>query len=178
MTLLHLFYTFMKIGFVSFGGGYAMIPVIEQEASRNGWMSISEFTDVIAIAGMSPGPMAVNSVIFVGYHTAGLAGAIVSAAGMVVPSLLLVILVATCFYKVNENRWVRDFLYGLRAVVTALIFYGAIRFAQSNGMISHFDMDAFLLFTLFVICLFVLVRTKVHPLLVIVASGVVGVIIF
>jgi len=178
MILLDLFYTFLKIGFVSFGGGYAMIPVIEQEVSSHGWMTIQEFTDVIAVAGMSPGPIATNSAIFVGYNTAGLMGAIVSAVGMVLPSLLIVILVATCFYKINENEWVKSALYGLRAVVTGLIFYGAIRFARSNGIIGEITTESIILIIMFAIGLFLLLKVRVHPIFVILGSGVMGVMIF
>lgn len=178
MLLFQLFYTFLKIGFVSFGGGYAMIPVIEQEVTRHGWMSIQDFTNVIAVAGMSPGPIGTNSAIFVGYNTAGLLGAIVSAAGMVIPSLLIVIIVATCFYKINDNIWVKSALYGLRAVITGLIFFGAIRFARSNGIIGEFSAESIILLALFIVGLFVLLRTRVHPLFVILGSGVIGVMIF
>lgn len=178
MILWQLFYTFLKIGFVSFGGGYAMIPVIEQEVSKHGWMTIQEFTDVIAVAGMSPGPIATNSAIFVGYNTAGFMGAIVSAIGMVLPSLLIVIVVATFFYKINDNEWVKSALYGLRAVVTGLILYGAIRFASSNGIIGEITTESIILLIMFGICLFLLLRVRVHPVFVILGSGVVGVMIF
>lgn len=178
MILWELFFTFVKIGFVSFGGGYAIIPVIQQQVIQNGWMTTKNFTDVIAVSGMSPGPIATNSAIFVGYHTAGLGGAIVSAVGMVIPSLLIVILVATFFYKINDNVWVQNAMYGLRAVVTGLIFYGAIQYAQSNGIIGEITTTSVLLIGLFGVCLFVLASTRVHPLVIILASGLVGVMVF
>lgn len=91
MILFELFWMFLLIGFVSFGGGYAMIPIIEIEVIKKGWMTTQEFTDVIAVAGMSPGPIATNSAIFVGYQVEGITGAIAAGLGMVIPSLLLVI---------------------------------------------------------------------------------------
>ena len=79
MVLWELFHTFLLMGFVSYGGGYAMIPIIEAAVSEYGWMSAEQLTNMIAIAGMSPGPIAANSAILVGYSTAGLKGAIISA---------------------------------------------------------------------------------------------------
>src|SRR5690625_4425103 len=99
------------IGFISFGGGYAFIPVIEMEVTKSNWMTTQEFTDVIAIAGMSPGPIATNSAIFVGYEVAGLSGAIVSAFGMVLPSLAIILAISSFFYKINEHRITKAAFY-------------------------------------------------------------------
>lgn len=178
MLLWQLFSTFLAIGFVSFGGGYAMIPVIEREVTNHGWMTLPEFTDVIAVAGMSPGPIGTNSAIFVGYRTAGLPGAIVSAAGMVLPSLLIVILVATFFYKMHKNAWVKSAFYGLRPIITGLIFYGAIRFSISNGVIGTYSNETVTAFLLFGGSLFTLVYMKLHPLYVIVLAGLIGMAIY
>jgi len=103
MILVELFKTFFIIGFISFGGGYAMIPVIETEVTAHNWMTTQEFTDIIAIAGMSPGPIATNSAIFVGYQIAGFPGAVVSALGMVLPSLMIILIVAAFFLQ-NEQK--------------------------------------------------------------------------
>ena len=155
-----------------------MIPVIEREVTNHGWMTLPEFTDVIAVAGMSPGPIGTNSAIFVGYQTAGLLGAIVSAAGMILPSLLIVIIVATFFYKMHKNVWVKSAFYGLRPIITGLIFYGAIRFALSNGVIGTFSSETFTTFILFGSSLFALVYMKLHPFYVIVLAGLIGMAFF
>lgn len=178
MILFDLFKTFLMIGAVSFGGGYAMIPVIELEVSKHGWMTTQEFTDVIAIAGMSPGPIATNSAIFVGYQTAGLPGAIVSAIGMVIPSLVIILVLATFFYKFNEHNLVKSAFYGLRAIITGLIFYAAINFAISNNLVGSWSWETFALLTIFGLSLFSFIRLKLHPLLVIIISGMIGIIIF
>ncbi|SDE20369.1 chromate transporter [Paenibacillus sp. UNCCL117] len=174
MIYFELFATFLMIGFVSFGGGYAMIPVIERQVTGKGWMSIQEFTDVIAVAGMSPGPMGTNSAIFVGYQTAGIGGAGFAAAGMVLPSLLIVIAVGYGFSKIDKNRWVQYALYGLRPIITGLIFYGAIRFAVSNHMIDSLDMRTLGSLLFFLGALAALLRFRMHPFQVIVISGLTG----
>lgn len=178
MVLWELFRTFFMIGLVSFGGGYAMIPVIETEVVRNDWMTIQQLTDVIAIAGMSPGPIATNSAIFVGYQTAGLAGAIVSAIGMLLPSLSIIMIVATFFYKANKNRSVQSAFYGLRPIIVGLIFYAAIKFATQNQIIGELTYHSISLLLIFTGALFALIRLHFHPAFVIILSGLVGVTLF
>jgi|SRR5690625_379786 len=178
MLLLKLFWTFLMIGSVSFGGGYAMIPVIETEVSKNGWMTTQEFTDVIAIAGMSPGPIATNSAIFVGYKTAGFFGAVFSTLGMVLPSLVIILIIAAIFKQITDHPLVKSAFYGLRPVITGLIIYAAISFAISNDLIGHISWHTISLLAIYLVALFSLVFLRVHPLLVIFISGIVGTIIF
>lgn len=176
--LLELFITFLTIGFISFGGGYAILPVIEREVTRHGWMTTQEFIDVIAVAGMSPGPIATNTSIFVGYNTAGVPGAVVSTLGMAFPSFLIVVLVALFFYKVHKSKLVKSAFYGLRPIITALIIYGAYRFAKSNGLIGPLSVEMLIPLTIFVVSLVALLRFKLHPFYTIVMSGIAGVIIY
>ncbi|MEQ6377881.1 chromate transporter [Bacillaceae bacterium S4-13-58] len=177
--LSELFLTFLMIGFVSFGGGYAMIPVIEMEVSNHGWMTTQEFTDVIAIAGMSPGPIATNSAIFVGYKTAELPGAIVSALAMVIPSLLIILIIATFFFRFNEKPLVKSAFYGLRPIITGLIVYAAIKFAISNDVLStEVSWHTLSLLMIFGLSLFALIKLRMHPVLVIALSGIVGVVLY
>ncbi|WP_138419898.1 chromate transporter [Aquibacillus sediminis] len=179
MVLVELFWTFLMIGFVSFGGGYAMIPVIEREVSAHGWMTTQEFTDVIAIAGMSPGPIATNSAIFVGYKTAALPGAIVSALGMVIPSLLIILMIATFFFKFNENRIVKSAFYGLRPIITGLIIYAALRFAITNNVLGGtISWQMISLLAIFSISLFSLIKLRMHPIFVIMLAGICGVLLY
>lgn len=176
MLLWELFITFLMIGLISFGGGYAMIPVIEMEVTKHGWMTTQEFTDVIAVAGMSPGPIATNSAIFVGYSTAGLGGAVVSALGMVLPSLTIILIIATFFHKFSDNKLLKCAFYGLRPIVTGLIIYAAIKFAISNDLISmKITWHMVSLFFIFVLSLLALIRLKWHPVFIIIFSGLVGV---
>lgn len=183
MILWKLFTTFLVIGAVSFGGGYSMIPVIEREVVWNhGWMSLPAFTDVIAVSGMSPGPIATNSAIFVGYRMAGVPGAIISTLGMVLPSLIMIVVVAAFFYKMKDSQFVKKGFYGLRPIITGLIFYAAIKFAIGNGVIpvnaDGVNWETFGFIVIFGGSLLALIRYKVHPVTVIIVAGLTGAALF
>ena len=181
--LWDLFLTFLMIGSVSFGGGYSMITVIEREVVwEHGWMTLQTFTDVIAIAGMSPGPIATNSAIFIGFKMAGLPGAVVSMLGTVLPSLGMVVLAATFFYKIQNSDLIKKGFYGLRPIITGLIFYAAISFALGNRIIpttwGAINWEAVSLLLIAVISFVALVRFRVHPVMVILAAGLAGSVLF
>lgn|SRR5690625_368514 len=178
MTLFLLFRTFLMIGAISFGGGYAMIPVIEREITAHGWMTTSEFTEIIALAGMSPGPIATNSAIFVGYNVAGLPGAIVSAIGMMLPSLTLILTISYFFTNLNRHEKVQSAFYGLRPVIVGLIIYAAITFAYSNNMIQAVSFEMLSSLSIFALALFALIKLNMHPVYVIILSGITGVILY
>lgn len=179
MVLWELFKTFLMIGFVSFGGGYAMIPVIQTEVAQHGWMTTQQFTNTIAIAGMSPGPIATNSATLVGYSTAGLTGAIISTLGTLLPAIIIVIIVSTFFSKLNHYPVVQWMFYGLRPIVTSLIIYAAISFAYSNKLINLNDLQQTWPFLLiFGLSLVALIKLRWHPVYVILLSGLVGVALY
>ncbi|MNO41037.1 Chromate transport protein [compost metagenome] len=177
--LWELFRTFFMIGLLSFGGGYAMIPVIGEQVERNGWMDLHMYMNVTAVAGMSPGPIATNTAVFVGYITAALPGAIMATLGILLPSLLLSVLVAGFFYRMYQHKLVKAGFYGLRPVVAAIIFYGAYRFSRTSGMISpSFTHDEIMLWGIFAASLFAFWKLRTHPFYVIVLSGLVGIALF
>lgn len=178
MDLLHLFLTFIMIGAVSFGGGYAMLPLIEHEVAQNHWITNQQFLDVIAVAGMSPGPIATNSAIFIGYQVAGVAGAAISAIGMIIPSLFGVVVTAAFFYKIHENPYIKYGFYGLKPVITALIFYAAFRFAYTNGVIGQMSYHTLSMLLIFAVSLFAMIKWRIHPLLIILGSGLTGVVLY
>ncbi|MFS0615872.1 chromate transporter [Lederbergia ruris] len=179
MLLLELFFVFFVIGAVSFGGGYAMIPVIGTEVTNRGWLTTSEFTDIVALAGMTPGSIASNSATAVGYQVSGVSGAIVSSIAITLPSVLIVLIIAIFFYKLNQNKWVQSAFYGLRPIVTSLIIYAAIHFAIANGVVSlQLSWEMISLFLIFLGSLIALSYFKIHPTLVIICAGVIGVMIF
>lgn len=174
--LWDLFLTFFMIGFVSFGGGYAMIPLIQEEVVvRHEWMSMQEFTDVIAVAGMSPGPIATNSAIFIGYSQFEFWGAVVSAIGMVIPSLIIILIVGAIFHKVHKSMVVKSALYGLRSIVTGLIIYAALLFAINNGLFASISWYTLGLILIYGASLIALLYYRIHPIYVILISGLVGV---
>ncbi len=177
--LWDLFLTFFMIGFVSFGGGYAMIPLIQEEVvKRHQWMSVQEFTDVIAVAGMSPGPIATNSAIFIGFDQAGFMGATVSALGMILPSLMIILAIGAVFYKVQKSSTVKSAFYGLRPIITGLIIYAALVFAVNNGLFASFSWHTLSLLLIFGGSLIALIYFRIHPVYVIMFSGLVGVAVY
>ena len=120
--LLKLFTTFFKIGLFSFGGGFAMIPLIQREViERHKWINSKDFVDMLVLAQSTPGPIAVNTAVFVGYKTAGIAGAVAATLGTVLPSFIVILLLALFFAEVRENRYVDAAFRAMRPAVVALI---------------------------------------------------------
>ena len=120
--LLKLFKTFFKIGLFTFGGGYAMIPLIQREViERHKWIDEKDFLDMLVLAQSTPGPIAVNTSVFVGYKMAGVAGAIAATLGTVLPSFIVILLLALFFAEVRENRFIDAAFRAMRPAVIALI---------------------------------------------------------
>ncbi|MGO1468524.1 MAG: chromate transporter [Tissierella sp.] len=118
-----MFLTFLKIGAFTFGGGFAMIPIIQKEVVENkNWIKDEEFIDTISIAQSSPGPIAVNSSIFLGYRMEGLPGALVCTIGTVLPSFFIILIIAVFFTQFQNNPIFEKIFLGIRPVVVALIF--------------------------------------------------------
>lgn len=175
MLLLKLFFTFFKLGLVSFGGGYAMIPLIEYEIQSHEWLTIYELTDIIAIAGVSPGPIATNVAVIIGYKLAGVTGAVISLLAVSTPSFIIVILIALFFMKIQQHTITQSVFYGLRPVITGLIANAGIKFALFNQIIGFdFHITGILIM---LIGLSLLIFTKLHPVLLILLSGIAGIIV-
>lgn len=122
MMLWQLFLCFMQVGLFSVGGGYAAIPLIQSTVvNGHGWLTLSEFTNLIVIAEMTPGPIAINSATFVGFRLAGVTGALISTLGCVLPSLVIVSVLAKLYMRHRENPWMQSVLGSLRPAVVALI---------------------------------------------------------
>lgn len=129
---LKLFFTFLKIGLFTIGGGYAMIPLIERDVvERNHWVGREEFLDLLAIAQSAPGVFAVNISIFIGYKLRGVRGSIVAAVGNVLPSVLIILSIAFFFDSFSDNRVVNNVFMGLRPAVVALIAAPVFSVAKS-----------------------------------------------
>jgi len=120
--LLNMFITFFKIGAFTFGGGYAMIPIIQEEVvSKKKWIDDSEFMNAIAVAQGSPGPVAVNTSIYVGYRIGGLPGALTATLGTILPSFLIILLIAMFFYQFRDYAIIDKIFLGIRPAIVALI---------------------------------------------------------
>lgn len=175
-TCLKLFFSFLQIGAFSFGGGYAAIPLIQgQVVDTNGWMTMAEFTDLVTISEMTPGPIAINSATFVGIRVAGLPGALAATIGCVLPSCIIVILIARLYLKYRNMSLLQDVLQTLRPAVVAMIasagvsilisaFWGSRAAIALAGTQWH-------LVAIFVVCLVLLQKFKVNPILVMVSAG-------
>lgn len=128
---LTLFFTFLKIGVGTIGGGYAMLPLIEREVVDRGWLTKEDFLDLFAVAQSLPGIFAVNISIFVGYKLKKSLGSVVCALGTIMPSFIIILIIATFFIQVQDNVWVERIFKGLRPAVVALIAVPCLTTARS-----------------------------------------------
>ena len=120
--LWQIFITFFKIGAFTFGGGYAMVPLIQREASeKNGWVTDEDILDIVAIAESTPGPIAINSATFVGYRACGVLGSVCATLGVVLPSFIIILAISGILRQFQENVYVQYAFRGIRAGVLALI---------------------------------------------------------
>ena len=187
LLLLKLFYTFFKIGLFGFGGGYAMISMIQGEVvTRYEWLSSSDFTDIIALSQMTPGPIGINSATYVGYtamvnagysHAAGILGSTVATFSVVLPSFILMIFISRFFLKYQRHPAVEAVFNGLRPGVVGLLAAAAL--VLMNG--ENFGTDTYqvvISILLFIGCFIASNRYKVNPILLIVCSGVLGYFIY
>ena len=176
---LQLFISFLQIGALSFGGGYATMPLIQQQVvTLHGWLSLSEFTDLITISQMTPGPIAINSAIFVGTRVGGFWGALCATTGCVLPSCLLVSLLAWAYLKYGHLSIIQDVLSSLLPAVIAMIasagFSILISILWPQGLSSlaalaqNVNLRGFLIF---LGALVLLIRLRMNPILVMVLSG-------
>lgn len=180
MIYLKLFWSFFQVGLFSFGGGYAAMPLIQnQVVERNGWLTMSEFADVITISQMTPGPIGINSATFVGTRIAGLAGAIVATLGCIFPSCIIVLLLAYVYYKYRGLTAVQAILNGLRPAVIAMIASAGISlviesFWDGKGISSHIENIDFISVAIFLLALGILRKWKMNPIIVMSGAGVIG----
>ncbi|SFB06941.1 chromate transporter [Cohnella sp. OV330] len=178
--LIHLFAMFLLVGLVSFGGGYAMIPLIQEEIlKRYHWMEAGQLADIVAVAGMSPGPIATNIAVAVGYQQAGWLGAALAALAVVLPSFALILAAGKLFFRYRDHPRVAAAFYGLRAVVVGLIVYAAVSFARHAGLWTGTpDWRTWCQIAIFAGSLFSLIYLHKHPFVVILLSGLVGIALY
>ena len=177
MILLKLFISFIQVGLFSVGGGYAAIPLIQNQiVNVRALMSMAEFTDLITISQMTPGPIAVNSATFVGIKIAGFGGALVATLGCILPSCIIVTLIAKLYLKYRNMAMLQGVLGSLRPAVVAMIASAGISilisaFWGSAASIVFTD-TRWSLVVFFVICVFLFRKVKMNPIWVMVLAGV------
>jgi chromate transporter len=188
MIWLSLFLTFLKIGAVSFGGGYGMISLIRDDCLAKGWLTEEELLNFIAVAESTPGPIAVNMATFVGSSQGGILGALLATLGVVLPSFVIILLIASVFTKLLKYAGVKAVLGGIRPAIIALILGTSLTMLLSLGFgiktvysSPAIDVRALSVFAiLFVISLVFrkLKKRSVSPIILILISGVIGVILY
>jgi chromate transporter len=177
MTLLQLFLSYLKIGFFGFGGGYAMLSLIHSEVVvSHQWLTNSEFSDIVAISQMTPGPIAINSATYIGYEVAGFWGSVVATVAVSLPALTLMLLITIFFLRLRDNRYVKGVVAGMRPVVIGMIASAALLliFPTSSEGASFIDGWSWVIF----VATLVASARKVNPILLIVISGLVGIILY
>jgi chromate transporter len=168
-VLWTLFIIFLKISPVTFGGGFAMIPQLEQElVDRKKWMKKEEISDVFAVVQSFPGSVAVNSAIFTGYHIAGGVGAVTAMIGILLPSFFIILSLAILFLGIQDAAIVQAAFHGIRPAIVALILFAAYKIGKTAIK------DITTLFFL-IVTLYFLLFTSVHPAFVILVGGISGV---
>nr|WP_263327726.1 chromate transporter [Neobacillus sp. Marseille-Q6967] len=169
MKLFQIFWTFFKIGPITFGGGYAMIPIIEKEVvDKKKWVKTEEITDVFAIAGSIPGAIAINSSTFIGYKIGGIKGAIAALIGVFLPTFLIVVALSIIFLQIQNNPKIEAALEAIRATIVALIVYAGYLLGKSaivdkTTLLISFGSMAILFFS------------PIHPVLIILSGILLGI---
>ena len=180
MIYLQLFLSFLQIGAFSFGGGYAAMPLIQnQVVDLHHWLSLSEFTDLVTISQMTPGPIAVNSATFVGIKIAGIPGAIVATLGCILPACVIVTIIAWLYLKYRNMKSLQVVLSTLRPAVVSLIATAGLTiiisaiFGELGISINTIKIQMVVIFG---ICMFLLMKWKMNPIFVMVLAGILNVI--
>ena len=179
MVYLQLIISFFKIGLFSFGGGYAMIPLVQKEIEAHNWLTAQEFIDIIAVAEATPGPIAVNTATFVGFKVAGFWGSVVSTVSVALPSFIIVLMIANAVKRFSEHPVMKGMLYGIRPVVISLILLAAVFVAETVLFKerSFLGLD-WISINLAVLAFVGMVKFKLHPILLIVLAAIGGGILY
>lgn len=187
MIFLQLFYTFFKIGLFGFGGGYAMISMIQGEVvTRHEWLSSNEFTDIIAISQMTPGPIGINSATYVGYsavvnagysHAVGILGSTIATVSVVLPSFILMVLISKFFLKYQKHPIIASVFEGLRPGVVGLLAAAALVLMNGENF-GTYNWQILTSIILFAGTFIASHRYKVNPILLIVICGIIGYVTF
>ena len=176
-TLIHLFVSYLKIGFFGFGGGYAMLSLIHSEVVvHNGWLTNGEFSDIVAISQMTPGPIAINSATYIGYEVAGVAGSVVATIAVCLPALTIMMLLTRFFIRLHDNCYVRGVVVGMKPVVIGMIMAAALLLIFPHSADGRSFIDGWS-WAIFLLALVASAR-KVNPILLIVLSAVAGIAIY
>lgn len=177
MIYLQLFVSYLKIGFFGFGGGYAMLSLIQNEIVINHeWITMEEFTDIVALSQMTPGPIAVNSATYVGFHVGGILGSAIATIAVCLPALTLMLLVTRFYLKLKDNSIVKGTINTIHPVIVGMILAAVflLIFPQAMGSNCFIDIYSWILFALAVAASI----RKVNPFLIIIAGAIIGIVVY
>ena len=175
MIFLELFWVFFLIGAFTFGGGYAMIAMIQQQVVSRGWMETAQLIDFIAIAESTPGPIAVNMATFVGSQMGGVWGAVCATLGVVLPSFVVILIVARCFRVFCASKWVKGVMSGLKPAVVGLIASAAAT-VGGTALFGKGEMGSWFWFAVTAVMAFVAFKwKKLHPIVIICICALIGI---
>ena len=181
MIYLKLFLTFLKIGAFTFGGGYAMLPLIQEEVLANGWLTEQQLIDFIAVSESSPGPFAINIATYIGSEMGGILGSLCATLGVVLPSFVIILIVAKCYDKFKESRVIKGCMSGLKPAVVGLIGSAALSIAATVFIPAGFTLAIFKSLSFYLSLSItalsvVLAFKKVNPIIIICISAMLGII--
>ncbi len=189
MTFVELFFTFFTIGLFTFGGGYAMLPLIQQKVVEKGWMDLSQLMDFVAVSESTPGPFAVNVATYVGSTVGGetgiflgsILGAVCATLGVVMPSFIIILIVARCYIRFKNSKVVSGAMFSLRATVVGLMagaVFGMIPtvFLSAGIAWSSLLTPEFLCSAVIFVTMLVLALKKVSPIILVVCSAAAGIV--
>jgi chromate transporter len=185
MILISLFYEFFIIGIFAYGGGLAMLPLLQEIAIDRGWLTVTEFTDLIAISQSTPGPIAINLATFIGYNNAGVLGALVSSLAVILPAFILALIIARFLQHFNDHPIVKAVLVGLKAAVIGLILTAVLQVAfvslyttEAANILTFYKNLDYKAILLFFGMFFAVFKYKKHPIVYITIAGILGVVIW
>ena len=182
MIYLLLFFSFLKIGTFTFGGGHAMIPLIQQEVLNNKWMTLEELIGFIAISESTPGPFAINIATFVGFETAGIIGALLTTIGVIFTSFFVILFIARFLEKYKNNKIVKYCMEGMQPVIVGLISATIISmginiFFPSGNILETLTTIIFWKSVFIFITTLIMLIKKIHPIKIIILSAMLGIIL-
>ena len=178
MIYPELFVTFFMIGAFTFGGGYAMLPLVQEEVLAKGWMPLSEIVNFIAISESTPGPFAINIATYIGSEMGGLFGAVCATLGVVMPSFIIILIVARCYDRFRRSRIVAGAMSGLKPAVVGLISAAVLSIARTVLMpAGTLVVNSALAVSLVIFALsaYLVLAKKTHPVLIIVMGAALGI---
>lgn len=185
MIYLQLFYEFFKIGLFALGGGLATLPFLYSLANKYTWFDASILPNMIAISESTPGPIGVNMATYAGFSAAGVLGGIIATLGLVTPSIIIIMIIASFLNKFQESLYVKSAFYGLRPAVTALIALAGFEvlkvtiftfdtYNTSHSFINLINFKALIFFLLFYL---IIKKCKLHPIIFIISGAILGIIL-